>query len=589
VPRLRAIEALGRAALLLVLAGCTRITASGPTRSAPPEDPPSHPYVQVVASGHASCALRRDGAVFCWGAGADPSGEDARRRASTPAHVPRLGVARELELGPGAILARGADGSVRPVLMTSDHSGQAAGTRPCLITQSGRLRCAPEPVPADVASCAREECAEGWVTLPLPAPARAWASSEGLTCALIEGGRVLCSRWERRAGDALVDLGHERFRVPVAVDDVPGPAEEVAQLPHVEQLAVGEAHLCALTSAGEVACLGRAEEGQLGDGRRLRARIEPPIEVGHARDATALAAGDTFSCSLHDGRARCWGTLADSSSGSRPRPEGAWIDDLEDAVSITAGTAHACALRRTGGVVCWRSSLDGPPRAVPVDGVQHAVEVASAGHRTCARAESGEVLCWDGRDADAPELRREPALRGAEALVMGATPCALRRGAIDCVASFRPESLRRVTAGVGLTSGDCGLWRERGIACWYPITAPVPALERWGLAPIAGSDGATALSARRATGCAVQADGGVICWDGGEIESSPDGSMPAPESTAVAGAGPARSIALGGGHACALGVDGAVRCWGRWDLGQLGFSPDPARVDTWVRVGFPSP
>jgi alpha-tubulin suppressor-like RCC1 family protein len=80
---------------------------------------------------------------------------------------------------------------------------------------------------------------------------------------------------------------------------------------------------------------------------------------------------------------------------------------LADAIQVAAGDDHACALRRTGDVVCWGRAGDGQigsgattqadekiPTPTAVKGVSKAVAVFTNAGRSCALIADGAVFCW---------------------------------------------------------------------------------------------------------------------------------------------------------------------------------------------------
>ena len=100
----------------------------------------------------------------------------------------------------------------------------------------------------------------------------------------------------------------------------------------------------------------------------------------------------------------CWGNnafgqLGDDSTIERPRP--VLVTGLADAVDLATGTAHSCAVRRDGSVVCWgdNSALQVSPAAASlvrtptrIDGVI-ATRVVAGDQHTCALS-TGSVVCW---------------------------------------------------------------------------------------------------------------------------------------------------------------------------------------------------
>ncbi|KIG17854.1 hypothetical protein DB30_02477 [Enhygromyxa salina] len=137
----------------------------------------------------------------------------------------------------------------------------------------------------------------------------------------------------------------------------------------IVQLALGGGHTCALFSTGDVLCWGNGSRGQLGQGNIQNWGDElnevpadlTPIDLGGA--ATAISAGDSFSCALLDnGDVRCWGRNADGQLGlgvagdigDNELPTAVDPIDLGGpAISISSGNLHSCAVLEDYSVVCW--------------------------------------------------------------------------------------------------------------------------------------------------------------------------------------------------------------------------------------------
>jgi alpha-tubulin suppressor-like RCC1 family protein len=87
--------------------------------------------------------------------------------------------------------------------------------------------------------------------------------------------------------------------VPVRVRGLPGRARAVAASPH--------SYSCAALAGGAVYCWGINNKAQLGSGR-AGAGSQVPVRVARVSDAVSLSAGLAHACVvLRHGGAQCWG------------------------------------------------------------------------------------------------------------------------------------------------------------------------------------------------------------------------------------------------------------------------------------------
>jgi alpha-tubulin suppressor-like RCC1 family protein len=364
------------------------------------------------------------------------------------------------------------------------------------------------------------------------------------------------------------------------------------------QIATGDIHTCALLSDGTVRCWGSGGNGRLGDG--MTADSSNPVAVLESGGTPLggviqIATGDAHTCALLSaGTVRCWGSggngrLGDGATTDRSLPVVVLESDgtpLGGVIQIATGSAHTCALLSAGTVRCWGSGGFGrlgdgatTDRSLPVVVLESGgtplggvIQIATGGFHTCALLEDVDktVRCWGfggrGRLGDGTTTTR---LNPVEVLESDGTPL----GGVTQIA----------TGGFH----TCALLAGKTVRCWGfgGLGQLGDGTRTDGLNPVAVLEsGSTPLGqvTRIATGsahtCALLSDGTVRCWgSGGNGQlgdgTTTDGSNPVvvleSDGTPLGGV---TQIATGGAHTCALLEDAGrtVRCWGLGDNGQLG-------------------
>jgi alpha-tubulin suppressor-like RCC1 family protein len=226
-------------------------------------------------------------------------------------------------------------------------------------------------------------------------------------CGLTAAGQVYCFG-ENDSGQLGDGTGTgSTTPVPVSLDST------------ATQIAVGYSHACALTPSGAALCWGTNVMAELGvdsapDDCGFLGPLpcsRRPIPVSGPWRYTALAAGNTFTCGLLADRSlRCWGNNGGGQLGFDTLP--VWsatplaVAGMDDVIAVSAGYAHACAVRAGGAAYCWGANWSGqlgnnaplyvPPGSVKpvavVGGHQFSRLVASGSH-TCGLATDG-TWCW---------------------------------------------------------------------------------------------------------------------------------------------------------------------------------------------------
>lgn len=293
--------------------------------------------------------------------------------------------------------------------------------------------------------------------------------------------------------------------------------------------------LCALTSAGHVACAGQYP----GDGTYGVAGKKSPFQWVAGLDGATAVVGNSGPCVLQrEGTVMCWGQNESGQTGDgttdTPRLSPVRVLGLTDAVEISAGTWHVCARRATGQVVCWGANMrgqlgDGTGHGATVDaasaealhsstpvavlGITDAVELASGAFHTCARLASGSVVCWGQNNA----------------------------GQVgDGTYGFAPS----------------------------PPNPPSTTLVRASPVPVIGLGGdVVSIAGASWNTCAVRASGAVACWGGYLPPGTGAGGL---TPTDIPGIGDAVTVAMGQFAGCVLRKGGVVTCWGDNDSCGLG-------------------
>jgi alpha-tubulin suppressor-like RCC1 family protein len=283
----------------------------------------------AIAAGEAhSCAL--DGTtVWCWGRGADG------------------------QLGSGSL----ADKSPTPVAtLPAVTAVSAGGSHTCTIAAE-RVRCFGANGSGqlgDGTTTNRSEPAAAPLGADPATPARI-AAGGAHTCAVDTDGHVWC--WGNGEEGAVGDGSGMDRPAPVALRL--GSDGATAQA-----IAAGGAHTCAVTTAGQLYCWGRGDEGQLGAGDTVDA-LDPTL-VPAISGVVDVAAGGAHTCAIvgTERAVWCWGDndsgqLGNGMTEVGPTETPTPVAGLTGVQALSAGAAHTCALRSDRTVWCWGTDSSG--------------------------------------------------------------------------------------------------------------------------------------------------------------------------------------------------------------------------------------
>jgi hypothetical protein len=198
-----------------------------------------------------------------------------------------------------------------------------------------------------------------------------------------------------------------------------------------EGLGAGLRHVCFLSGDdGGVYCAGAVNSyGELGyagaaSATLTRATVTPAgfwgsqvaaggiggngvYPSGHVITSSSSTCARTEATFGGGGPVYCWGANGEGQLGNGGVAAGAAVVGISDAIDLSVGGRHACALRLTGQVVCWGSNYwgqlgngGGPDSNVPVAvmGITTAVAVTAGGEHSCAVLANGTAWCWGNND-----------------------------------------------------------------------------------------------------------------------------------------------------------------------------------------------
>lgn len=312
----------------------------------------------VSAGGHTTCVVLTDGHARCWGGnnngeiglvGVDALGDDESPNSST----------YNVDFGADLRVLQVATGWV--------HT--------CALFDTGKVRCWGLGQHGQLGNGSTEDwggTAERSVAkqadVRLNGRAAQIAVGQYHTCALLEGGQVVC--W----GDN--QYGQLGLGNTVNMGDNETALEAVNLGPNTKavQIGAGDGYTCALLDTGAVRCWGDNARGQLGIGTDTTNTGAPPsssdqdVKLGAIAAIEHLSVGGTHSCIIYgDGKLRCWGfggygqlgtgntTWAGISAETLPNSSSydAIVGDGLRVAQVEQDVYHTCALLTTGAVRCW--------------------------------------------------------------------------------------------------------------------------------------------------------------------------------------------------------------------------------------------
>jgi len=364
--RLRGLLGVGA----LLLGSCSEVVevldVGAPEAGGSPVD--SEAFDIFVDAGDAHSCATRQGALYCWGSGADGRlglGDEEDRDA--PARV-----------GTDADWVTVATGVAHTCALKTDGTVWCFGAN--AVGQLGQGSATSSNVPRLV---------------PLPEPAVQLSSEANTACVVLEGGELMCwgRNWEGNIGLSDTHPGIDQLS-PI----------RSGSFADWRGVATGDGHTCGIRSAGLLFGWGRNTAANLGLGQTDDEQRRSATQIGEDDDWQLVASGQDSSCGLRrGGRLFCWGGndfgnlgLGDTAQRLVPTAvvaERAWRQ-------IAIDTFHGCGIDTDDRLYCWGRGIEGQlgtgdavERLTPELIGSGFVQVAVGRMSSCAVTRAGAVQC----------------------------------------------------------------------------------------------------------------------------------------------------------------------------------------------------
>ncbi len=531
--------------------------------------------IALAAGNDHTCALKGDKTVMCWGVNSKGQLGKAVSPRSAPSAVAGLANVKQIAANQHHTCALLTDKTVK--CWGNNDQGQVG---------NGVRSNTPVSSPSDVIKTVGG-------TSKLSNVAKI-ALGHGYSCALLENGNAKC--WGLNNNYQLGDGTRANRLVPAYVKN------GSSYLSKVTDISAGYNHTCAATEDSLLKCWGENSTGQLGNTTSVTSSAPVDIAIAGSKKQPLLnidnvkqvAAGPHHSCAvLHDKTVKCWGRNDNAqigsgavTAGTSPQPPVS-VGNIDNAVYVSAGEKHSCALLEDKTVKCWGRDQNGatgnPNRVgasqtlVParVTGLSNVVQlVVSKGTHSCALLADSKVKCWGENGAG--QLGNN-----AQGFPLySATPVYVHTSKTD---SSPLSGVKQITAGIRHT---CAVLNDNTVKCWgygnngelgsytaglgvFYVKAPVPVAGLTNIKQVvAGAKHTCALyNTLERIRCWGQQKDGVL---GNSLSTSATVSRPTDvRFLTLATNEKITKLSAGFYHTCALIGDSKVGCWGKASNKQL--------------------
>ena len=349
-----------------------------------------------------SCALRTDGAIYCWGRNDEGQvGDGTEQDRSTPTRV--------VGLPAGRTVLQIAAGELHTCAILDDNTVWCWGTNEQhILGQCNDAALVSSAQPLMVPRWGANTAASPACDPTTPFKATSIAAGGVHNCAVGTDASVYC--WgENSHGNQGGQCGQDNG----ILDPVPGPLKIAGTITQgANAVQVGDEYSCILASDHSVWCFGCNDLYELGQGSGNSVNSYKPLAVQGLADVDYLVLADETGCVVTRQKTLfCWGSGSTGIFGKQ-------LSDIDRASYITNGTgafsggtsASLCVTQSDGSFSCFGANDLGQcgngtssPQATfaPTSSSTYLATVSKASlgaTHTCAITTDGALWCWGAND-----------------------------------------------------------------------------------------------------------------------------------------------------------------------------------------------
>ncbi|MDA0855234.1 MAG: hypothetical protein O2900_04625, partial [Proteobacteria bacterium] len=357
----------------------------------------------------------------------------------------------------------------------------------------------------------------------------------------------------------------ENRYAPPTPEPTPEDTAGAVELTYPTAIALGGAHSCVLLNNGRIKCWGRNDNGEIGSGTPIGDRLditidnniyEPEYVVG-IDNAISISSGGSHTCALlDDNTISCWGSSYFGQLGKKGR----WgfnthqiVDGISDVIEVGTGVSHTCVLLNDGNIKCWGDNhlVQVQKNAASADYCPFEDQLSNVGdnYKNCVYLPETIIGDW----------------------VSDATSISAGNGH-SCVTLSNGE----VICWGHNYYGQIGAGTSEYLSTKYDVRCPgvLSSSIRYNcIQPIESSGISTAMKIIVGLNhnFAVLQNGNVMGWGSNQSGQLGDGTSTSQSTPVEIGVlSGITKIVAGSSHSCAIFQGNSVKCWGNNQYGQLG-------------------